>query len=71
MAPAKPDNDVEEFDGYWRFNQVKNMSKEELGPLADNAGHPTHGHTKTVLQKYFERVERSLLCYYKCSNEEL
>ncbi|KAK4889348.1 hypothetical protein LTR49_028797 [Elasticomyces elasticus] len=47
------------------------MSMEELGLLADKAGHPTHVHTKTVLQKYFERDERSLLCYYKCSTEEL
>ncbi|KAK3613637.1 hypothetical protein LTR56_027764 [Elasticomyces elasticus] len=46
MAPAKPDNDVEEFDGYWRFNQVKNMSEEELQFLAwycricDSCVHP-------------------------------
>ncbi|KAK5701932.1 hypothetical protein LTR97_004750 [Elasticomyces elasticus] len=71
MAIAKHDRNVDKFDKYWRFNKIKNMSKEELRLLADNAGYPTQAYTKTALQKYAERVERSLLCYYKCSNEEL
>ncbi|KAK4901503.1 hypothetical protein LTR27_001275 [Elasticomyces elasticus] len=71
MAPARPENDVDKLDRYWRFNDIKNMSKGDLILLLDNEGYPTHACTKLVLQKCAERFERSLPCYYRCSNEEL
>ncbi|KAK3642432.1 hypothetical protein LTR56_010785 [Elasticomyces elasticus] len=71
MAPAKPDNDIDKLDRYWRFNDIKNMSKGDLILLLDNEGYPTHACTKLVLQRCAERLERNLPCYYRCSNEEL
>ncbi|KAK4958080.1 hypothetical protein LTR10_004505 [Elasticomyces elasticus] len=50
MAPTKTYNDIDKFDRYWRFNKIKNMSKEQLRLLADNAGYPTQAYTKTALQ---------------------
>ncbi|KAK3659770.1 hypothetical protein LTR56_001134 [Elasticomyces elasticus] len=50
MAIANHDRNVDKFDKYWRFNKIKNMSKEELRLLADNAGYPTQAYTKTALQ---------------------
>ncbi|KAK5679906.1 hypothetical protein LTS10_007854 [Elasticomyces elasticus] len=56
---------------YWRFNDMFDMSKHQLLVLADNAGYPTYALTKIELQKLAHRLQRSLVCYNRCSNDEL
>ncbi|KAK5698585.1 hypothetical protein LTR17_023536 [Elasticomyces elasticus] len=71
MASAKNDWAVDKFDRYWRFNNIVKMSKYELLLLADNAGYPTYSLTKIELRKLADRLQRSLVCYNRCSNDEL
>ncbi|KAK5127359.1 hypothetical protein LTR85_006698 [Meristemomyces frigidus] len=62
----------EEGDRYWQLGRFNHFTKAQLRPFLQAAGYPLKSSTtKPVMLGCAKRLERGLVCYYACSDEQL